>query len=1571
MMLATVFVSVVPMGAVSVPPVRLNAMGPYGTHDYPYYEGDTVPFSAKILHGNPADYMFRWDVNEDGEFEGPGSAPYFWGAFGETDYSHQYLDDFYGDAKVQAWDGISMKEISGAGDIWGGSTFEQYLAGGYYATHGLKFTVNQDITVDQLGVYREYYPYQYYNIRLWTESGTLLRQVTNLTTPNYSWSWFSISPISLSAGNTYIVSVGIRGYYQSGADNPGMTPDGVIDPQGWVYYSNSPYAFPSNYNGNSPLPLVDINYSYSYLVPDPLEDLADVWVENVAPDIINVIATTNPGYEGIPVDFTASFEDPGLDDTWEYRWDFGDGTVSDWIMGHSGQAKILLATTWRVQNKNIIPELDAELGDFDLLIDTWDWGSGYSGVPDIQKLLEYDVVVVAENYFAYENRDPMGDVLANYSDAGGNVVGAWISSNPDGGVLGRWQRDDYNCIPQSNPWFGHQSLGTVYDPSHPIMEGVSYLSSYYSHTANTTMPDATRLCDLSNGNVFVAYKDNPIGSGGRIVDIQMFPVPSFNSGDYMTLFANCIKWASQKPMGPMSMPLTTLPVEHRYVDIIWDDKEMMEYQAKVEIRDDDHGRCVPIDVPQFVDFEDFETGKPSPSDWPDGWYEGGYGGWEKTIGGYLPSEFGHRARHGYWYEGRESYLYSPIYDFSSLKGIIVDWDQYVRANFGSGDSDGYLEVSVDGGATWNAIYEWHHPLPETTSHETGGCAQSEGSSEVQLRFRCYMDLDYYWEVDNINIMTAELKELKGSDSGSVNVTILPNHPPTANAGGPFYWGFEGDPVLFDASASIDPDGNPLKYRWDFDSDGIWDTWWLNLPIIYCPYPDDLNGQVTVEVTDGAYFDSATADINILNVPPEASISFTPENPKVFEIFGLYDTVKFTGSIFDPGSDSHSYIWDFGDGTVLSGNLTMEHTYLSTGSYTVVLEVTDDDGGIGAATTTVFVSGPAFTVDAGGSGDFLTIQEAVDAAQPYDFIAVNEGIYTENVEITKPLYLFGEGAGMTFIDGCGITHGLTIDSDNVTVSRFTVYNSSGFGVKIESGSANVKDLEITGNEMGIGAIDGSGLVNIHKNWIHNNTHNGLYIENWGIDSNEFHIQYNLIENNGHYGIHLENLSDVQNKIIINYNRDSETNNVTGTPNGIYGQVKGIFIHNSDNVTIMYNTIRGYSEFGIFDYGNENDHNYYNKIQFNTIDGLNRSATVGIVAQYVYTDKIWKNTFIDNGWWGLKSLYPSYVHFCYNWNYWIHNGHNLSIDGEFPSNWPDTNQGNTGVGGAYYFDPPPGVEIQEFLFDGNIMIDNPIGIMVEGATDKLILSNNTIKGSEIAIYVESGDPIIENNRLTHNVEAINISSGSPVIQGNIIDHNEIGITVSVDSNPQIGENVLVHNDVDIISPDPNSLTDHTLTLLEDAKTGDKKIDKRLDFAIDHIQKSLNINPNDPDKAWKKYPLWEDGYHLDPKQGHKVFNEIKKAVKILMKLTGDDDTPKPVADTCQDAIDKLIVAVEFIANTAYEDAQAYSGTKKVDHGLEKCESELGKAEKDLADGHPDKAIDHFRKAWEHAQLAIKHGS
>jgi hypothetical protein len=300
------------------PTDEVDAQGPYGTPGDPYYEGDNVTFDADIINGSIMDYRFRWDVNNDGEWERDFGET----TEGETTYTHKFADDHIGLAKVEAWDGVSTKTVSGNGTILNETLPTSNGSAGSYGTLGIKFKVWQDITVYQLGAFKETYSH-IYNIRVWTTSGSLIAQISNPSIPNGSWGWFNNSPLNLPAGNEYIVSVGYgRSIYPFDV-NPGETPDGMVEPTDSMYYYGSSQQFPGSSGGYTPLPLVDIRYFYSYQAPDTIEDYADVYVLNVAPVVDS--GPDKSGMTGETIIFTGSFTDPGTDDTHEYLWDFGDG----------------------------------------------------------------------------------------------------------------------------------------------------------------------------------------------------------------------------------------------------------------------------------------------------------------------------------------------------------------------------------------------------------------------------------------------------------------------------------------------------------------------------------------------------------------------------------------------------------------------------------------------------------------------------------------------------------------------------------------------------------------------------------------------------------------------------------------------------------------------------------------------------------------------------------------------------------------------------------------------------------------------------------------------------------------------------------------------------------------------------------------------------------------------------------------------------------------------------------------------------------------------------------------------
>ncbi|MFC1944586.1 PKD domain-containing protein [Chloroflexota bacterium] len=209
-----------------------------------------------------------------------------------------------------------------------------------------------------------------------------------------------------------------------------------------------------------------------------------------------------------------------------------------------------------------------------------------------------------------------------------------------------------------------------------------------------------------------------------------------------------------------------------------------------------------------------------------------------------------------------------------------------------------------------------------------------------------------------------------TDTGGIVFTMEAeenlNSPPVANANGPYVFG-EGSPGNFNAYGSSDPDGDPLKYRWDFDDDGVWDTGWSVYPSASYTWADEWSGSARVEVSDGEFADIDTCLVTVDNLPPvvEAGSNVIGEC--------CIDEIAFSGSYTDPGTlDSHTIEWDFGDGNTNTDTLTPTHMYNAVGDYHATLSVTDNDGGVGTdylAVSIVDTNPPKVSITSPLDGEF--------------------------------------------------------------------------------------------------------------------------------------------------------------------------------------------------------------------------------------------------------------------------------------------------------------------------------------------------------------------------------------------------------------------------------------------------------------------------------------------------------------------------------------------------------------------------------------------------------------------------
>jgi hypothetical protein len=130
---------------------------------------------------------------------------------------------------------------------------------------------------------------------------------------------------------------------------------------------------------------------------------------------------------------------------------------------------------------------------------------------------------------------------------------------------------------------------------------------------------------------------------------------------------------------------------------------------------------------------------------------------------------------------------------------------------------------------------------------------------------------YIWYDEGVNSVGLMVKDDNGDSSiHRINVTVT-NLPPSVDLGGP-YSGFEGAKIYFFATA-IDPGVDTLWFRWDWDNDGVNDTWWNSQS--HANHTWSLFGSYTIGVEvwdgdDGYTIDTASVDVIRPEQPPVIS-----------------------------------------------------------------------------------------------------------------------------------------------------------------------------------------------------------------------------------------------------------------------------------------------------------------------------------------------------------------------------------------------------------------------------------------------------------------------------------------------------------------------------------------------------------------------------------------------------------------------------------------------------------------------------------------------------------------------------
>ena len=220
-------------------------------------------------------------------------------------------------------------------------------------------------------------------------------------------------------------------------------------------------------------------------------------------------------------------------------------------------------------------------------------------------------------------------------------------------------------------------------------------------------------------------------------------------------------------------------------------------------------------------------------------------------------------------------------------------------------------------------------------------------------------------------------------------------------------------VLFNASASYDPDGFIASYAWDF---GDGNTTQVSNSSIFYYYETPGIFNVTLTVIDSGGLQNATSKEITVTKPPLATFVFSPFRPRIGQ------SIVFNASESKPnGGHIISYFWDFGDNVTENvSDPIVTHIYDIFGDYSVTLTIADSENETATATQKITVMAPP-------DADFFF--EPLDP-RVCDIVTFNASLSIPNGgSIVEFKWNFGDGSDVDF--------GMIVQHKYVEMGEYTV------------------------------------------------------------------------------------------------------------------------------------------------------------------------------------------------------------------------------------------------------------------------------------------------------------------------------------------------------------------------------------------------------------------------------------------------------------------------------------------------------------------------------------------------------
>ena len=200
----------------------------------------------------------------------------------------------------------------------------------------------------------------------------------------------------------------------------------------------------------------------------------------------------------------------------------------------------------------------------------------------------------------------------------------------------------------------------------------------------------------------------------------------------------------------------------------------------------------------------------------------------------------------------------------------------------------------------------------------------------------------------------------------------------------------------------------------------------------------------------------------------------------------------------------------------------------------------------------------------------TLQAAIDGATAGDTIRVHAGVYSESIQITKPLQLVGDSAADVMIDGgCSPETAVEVLADKVAVRGVTVTGGTLYSLDIDNRdritiSNSIFLRSCSSGEYGVNVFHSTHVL-VNRNLASGYGDAGIYIGGTDPDAHVFVVK-NTCTNNFR-GITVEDVTFGGKSVFLDSNRAF---NNTST---------GIILEASDGVRIRYSIVMNNADVGI--------------------------------------------------------------------------------------------------------------------------------------------------------------------------------------------------------------------------------------------------------------------------------------------------------------------------------------------------------------------------------------------------------